>query len=954
MQKNMQKAQPDVTQKLASYDYIRDYRPIPFWSWNDKLSKDRLCEQIEWMHAQGIGGFFMHARGGLITEYLGEEWMECCDACCDKAHALDMDAYMYDENGWPSGFAGGKLLEKQEDHDRYLTVTTGDFDGAALVSYEITPTKLVRAQDGQSGKRYLNVYHHYAVSTVDILNPDVVEKFLDLTHRAYKKRYGKDFPQKIKGFFTDEPQYFRWDTAYTPMIANYFRDVYKEDILDSLGLLFVEKEEFETFRHKYWSGMQALFLQNFAKKLYDFCEQNHMALTGHYVEETWLHQQMFCCAGAMPFYEYEHIPGIDWLGRDASNKMSPKQVASASVQCGKDRIITETFGCCGWDVTPRELKRILDAQYLHGVNLMCHHLLPSSEYGQRKRDYPQHYTPLNPWINKHFRAFNDCYTRLGALIGHSKEAVNACVLHPITSAYIHYKRNEEWGGIQDYDIRFAQLLDRFAALHLPYHFVDETLLAKMGRVEGDKLVCGQCAYTYWILPDLININSGTLALLRQFVRAGGKLLLMGNAPAYCDGVPSSFPFVSNVTLDEILAAQPFAIDNEAIHATLRTGDDGSFVFAINPTEKEQTFTLAVGDARSVRELKCEDNTLGSPMPLTLTLRPGQSAVLFPCADAPRPAVQKPTVHIGGAQRVAVKPQNILPIDAARFAVEGQAYGEKMPLIQIFAQLLDKRYRGKLRLLYEFESNIDLPELTLYAEEMHTLSVTCNGVNLQKEGTLAHEPMVNRYRTRGKKGKNEIEIVLEYYQDDSVYYALFGEGVTESLRNCMVYDTNIESIYLTGDFGVYPVNVRNGQTADTVLCDGFVLDEQKTQVRDMVRDGYATFAGEITLQSEIDVPAGGCLLQIDGRWQTADIEINGKHRTLLFDTAADISDMATTGKNTVRITLIPSLRNLLGPHHFAPADDPTSVGPPTFDLSGTWKDGMSELLRKSYSLVNLKF
>ena len=87
------------------------YRPIPFWSWNDELDSDRLRGQIRWMHENGIGGFFMHARGGLKTPYLGEEWMQCIEACCDEAKKLGMDAWAYDENGWPSGFAGGLLLE---------------------------------------------------------------------------------------------------------------------------------------------------------------------------------------------------------------------------------------------------------------------------------------------------------------------------------------------------------------------------------------------------------------------------------------------------------------------------------------------------------------------------------------------------------------------------------------------------------------------------------------------------------------------------------------------------------------------------------------------------------------------------------------------------------------------------------------------------------------------------
>ena len=90
------------------------HRPVPFWSWNDTLEPERLKEQIRWMHKNGIGGFFMHAREGLETEYLSQEWMQCIEQCCEEAEALGMHAWVYDENGFPSGFVGGALLEKEE------------------------------------------------------------------------------------------------------------------------------------------------------------------------------------------------------------------------------------------------------------------------------------------------------------------------------------------------------------------------------------------------------------------------------------------------------------------------------------------------------------------------------------------------------------------------------------------------------------------------------------------------------------------------------------------------------------------------------------------------------------------------------------------------------------------------------------------------------------------------
>ena len=71
---------------------------------------------------------------------------------------------------------------------------------------------------------------------------------------------------------------------------------YGEEILDSLGLLFVEKEGFRSFRYRYWLAMQTLMLENFAKKVYTWCDENGVQLTGHYVEESTMGWQNLCCA----------------------------------------------------------------------------------------------------------------------------------------------------------------------------------------------------------------------------------------------------------------------------------------------------------------------------------------------------------------------------------------------------------------------------------------------------------------------------------------------------------------------------------------------------------------------------------------------------------------------------------------------------------------------------------
>ena len=100
-----------------------EYRGTPFWSWNCKLDPTELCRQIEIFKKMGFGGFYMHPRDGLDTEYLSEEFMDAVKKCADKAEKEDMLACLYDEDRYSSGFAGGILTKNPRYRERKLLFT---------------------------------------------------------------------------------------------------------------------------------------------------------------------------------------------------------------------------------------------------------------------------------------------------------------------------------------------------------------------------------------------------------------------------------------------------------------------------------------------------------------------------------------------------------------------------------------------------------------------------------------------------------------------------------------------------------------------------------------------------------------------------------------------------------------------------------------------------------------
>ncbi|MBQ9714137.1 MAG: hypothetical protein IJV83_02325 [Clostridia bacterium] len=926
----------------------KKYQCIPFWSWNDELDEEGLVKQVEWMNENGVGGFFMHARGGLKTEYLGEKWFSCIKACAERAEELGMEAYAYDENGWPSGFVGGKLLEDIENHDKYLTFKIWEYDENATVSYDMSGKALKRTK--APCENCLNVYEHYAASTADILNGEVVDKFIAATHEEYKKRD----TYSLKGFFTDEPQYYRWDTAYTRVMPKYFEEKYGEDILDGLGLLFVEKEGYREFRYKYWKGMQELMLKNFAEKIYTWCDKNGYKLTGHYVEEQNIGAQMACCAGIMPFYEYEHIPGIDWLGKRTGDAISPKQVSSVAAQLGKKQTLTETYACCGWDVTPQDLKEIAEFQYVGGVNLMCQHLLPYTEHGQRKRDYPAHYSSVNPWVKKNFKEFNDYFSLLGKILSESEEVVNVGLFHPLRSSYFEYKRYTEPYAkeICEIDESLLATVNELVERQIPFHFLDETLLAKYGKVEGKKLVLGNCAYDYVVFPKTYTMDKTSEVLLRAFVKAGGKVLLLDEKPTYVEWNEYSYDYLeTNTDWNEISAAQLYtAAKNATVRTALRKDEKGRyFLYAVNVgDETEIEFTLKGATAFSSYDiLKDEYKTVATK----LHFDKGQSYLLYFSNETPKAECARTPLRLGKQFTVSKEVENFFTMDYVRYSTDGVTFSEPTHHMGVFNEMLERRYKGKLYLKYEFTVDAPPTKCHLLAEDTNTVCVSVNGNIVEKIGSAELEKALMEYDVAHliKTGKNEVVIEIDYFQSEQVYYALFGENVTESLKNCLAYDTDIEAIFLRGNFGVYG-EFKSGNTDVIVIGDNFRIGKQELVLCDLVEEGYPFFAGDISLKQTVTVEDTNRDLVIDWKYHLIEVKINGKYvGRMMFGNKLDISKYLKKGENEIELVLTIGNRNLMGPFH-DPDQDPTYVGPHTWERIGTWKNGKSTRVVDGYALV----
>ena len=896
---------------------LNKYKAVPFWSWNNALEEEHLLRQIEEMHSVGIGGFIMHSRTGMSDEYLGEKWFSCIGACLKKARELGMNAWCYDENGWPSGFTGGKLLENEAYLAKYLELSRGDFDASAYASFVERPEGYVRVEMPSEGaKEYLNVYIRINRSNTDILDPKVVDAFIETTYEEYYKRFAQSFGRELVGFFTDEPQWYRYATPYSPSVAEAFA-AEGLDVRDGLCYLFLHDERGYAFREKYYATMNRLYCENFYKKIYDWCTAHNCMLTGHSIEEENLQGQMLGCGAVTTSYEYEHIPGIDHLTRNCPNEIGPKQIGSLASQLGKKQVLTETFACCGFDVSPYALKGLGDAQYFHGVNLLCHHLYPYSMADFGKIDHPPVFSPHGGWFEG-FKEFNEYFTRLGALVANTDEVCDVALIHPIHSIWMEYIRSEEEQSVKGLCEDFDLLLRRMRREGLTFQLVDESILARHGKVENGNLCVGNCVYDKVIVPKMLTLTSSTVNMLKAFK---GALFMEGEIPC-TDGRPERVALTSSVSFEDLVRAKryPFFAPDERTFLTARKSELGEFIFVKNIDTQAESRVEMPGLSSAFKALDLI--TLETKNVRDSFTLPAHGSMIFVRDESAAPLCERvSTEDVTASFSVASMGENSLVMDVAEVAREDGIFSAPFYVAAQFEKLLRDDYKGRLTVRQRFVTDAAMP-VTFVMERARLLSLTCNGKPLSLVQS-AFDINFREAKFEAAAGENIIEYSLDYYQHDGVHDSLFNPAATESLRNCLYYDTAIENTYLHGDFTVDASHVLHKREGLPPLAT------------DLYRRGYPFYSGKLVLKGSIFYGGEGrAVLEIDGNFIQAIVRVGDQEKVFAMDKKGDITSLLSKGENEVQIILSSSLRNLFGPYHLIDSEK-RPIGCPSFTFRRFW-------------------
>jgi hypothetical protein len=771
-------------------------------------------------------------------------------------------------------------------------------------------------------------------------------------------------------------------------------------------LLFTDSPDAPKFRLDYFRTINNLFENNFSKKLGDWCKSKGIDLTGHYMCEHSMYTQQLWGTKVMANYRHQGVPGIDHLGRQIDERISAKQCQSVVNQYGKKRMISELYGCSGQNVSFEDRFWISAQQICLGVNMLNPHLSLYTMVGCRKRDFPPNIFCQQPWwpINT---AIDKPLSRMCAVMSKGAYYPEALIIHPQESTFVLWQSkddglgqigaNYEWdwqpvtdstkADIETLDSNLKNLMNEMLGAQRTFDFGDETIIADCGKITTSKdetvyLNIGNMSYPVIILPDMVTISLSTFELLKKFKSAGGHLVRCGKSPKMLDGKAckelddfmQTICFVETAQIgskmkDFLMPAVEIKnaadIENSRmLWAHIRDLPEGQRMVYLVNLDRKSEFSADISFAGKWNKAEilniwtgeiealcndCQDDLLSVKLPFAQA----EAKILLLSKDENYSKITKnsqPVAKVISLDNVQwdvnLLDDNSLTLDYVHYQKGNSQWSKAaVPITALQKMFNEQKYAGQLSLRYTFVKNkaVSLKNVRLVIEHPEYYQTIING-NEARYGGLGFwkDPRwsqidISKFLV---DGDNTIELNCDDFR-----YGDLADVENPSAR----YGTEIESIYIVGDFAVRsdikadndipahfnennlpPAHIRNAAK------DSFVIDKpSKLSYGDLTTQNLPFYAGRVSLKADLlslDITSAfsQAVLKLDYMdCPCIEVKIGNESLGCLIGKMSSVDITDKIGKaSQLELVFYGSLRNLLGPHHHTDKE-PIFVSPESF-------------------------
>ncbi len=528
---------------------------IPKWVWNtetESITKEEIFYQFKnFKEKDGYEGVMIVLWNS--DGYMSDKYFEKYSFTLESAKELGMKIIIWDENGFPSGPAGGLLEEKHPEacakrldleefiltkNQNFKYKPSGNCQGTVLYDcdsneinvlsgdIDVTPVKdnmkimvfsCVTAND-------MNAFGHRR-KLVDYLDSESVGKFIGLTHEAYYKRFKKFFGDTICMAFYDEPAFWHIEGGriWTAKFAAKFEKKYGFSPVALYPALWYDIGKDTAFARKILFGFRAeLYSEEYIHTLADWCENHGIQLTGHQDQEEIINPTSIC-GDLMKVFKHQHIPGVDEIAYYGRGSKAYKLISSAADNYGKDLIMCEVFGAMGEDMDVQLFMREALDMLAKGINFFVPHgtwydnnpekIIYPPELSFRSRKFAEPVAAFNRFVK-------ECCEKLQG----SEHICEAAVLYPIDDlqANTDFQAPDAYQGAVNPG--WSDYLDFGEKLSYEYYrdfiFIHPEIL-EIWDLSNFKVI---------IVPGMKYISIKTLEKLKCFRENGGIVLSTGLIP----------------------------------------------------------------------------------------------------------------------------------------------------------------------------------------------------------------------------------------------------------------------------------------------------------------------------------------------------------------------------------------------------------------------------------------
>ena len=620
------------------------YAPVYVWVWNDICSCDVIDQQLAEMQNLGIRAFYIlpEPKGfrpdsmptNLEPDYLTDEFFELCTYAIEKGKALGMNCWIYDEGGWPSGGACGRVLK---DHPEYARETLEYYErsfSAGEVYKKSTPDVLVTfindkeiIEEGHIFPEACVVAEYVAEKELngnypDLLNKNATEYFINITHEKYASAMKNTLGEDVTAVFTDEPK--APAGAFNKELAEKYESLYGESILPHLPLIaerVAPTEENAYILHRWYDLCSRMFCDNFLLPCKKWANAHGMAFTGHMDKD---HDPLGCMDGGGNFNLMRalrcfDIPGVDIIWRqlypenrvtsvddmNAYNGFFPRYASSAAAQNGTKLAMSEIFGVAGPGLTYDIMRYTVGYQAVRGINVFNPFNFPLGRKGRLLAQELPVFTENQVYYHQ-LGQFNRYTERLSYIASLGERVCETALYYPVSDFQ---------GGLNAESVakEFDTLGRTLEDMLIDFDIVDDDVILSASDLDKGFVHIGNAKYRNIIIPKGAYIPPGTQKALNHFIECGGRV---------CNNLQEITPVI-NVKGDG-LRAMHRKTENGDIFCLFRESG-GAGEYSINlPSSKGYLLDLENGKLQRLEA----DNEI-----LHLSLAIGETAVVLLTGEA---------------------------------------------------------------------------------------------------------------------------------------------------------------------------------------------------------------------------------------------------------------------------------------------------------------------------------